>query len=172
MREMGPSFVTVAAQGFYRSRVRNCYPLPKKEDTLKSVSSFLSLRRRLHMLTFPCPVAVDSACAEVLPNTCRHTGAVMRFGGSVPGSGHMGPPFRRKRPMRLWLPSQEDSGDLSDFATVIQAMGMAIYPHGLYFCTGVIRPLNAADLRYRRQAGRRPGIGRLSACRPGSSRPS
>ena len=29
MREMGPSFVTVAAQGFYRSRVRNCYPLPK-----------------------------------------------------------------------------------------------------------------------------------------------
>jgi len=28
MREMGPSFVTVAAQGFYRSRVRNCYPLP------------------------------------------------------------------------------------------------------------------------------------------------
>ena len=33
MREMGPSFVTVAAQGFYRSRVRNCYPLPK--ETLK-----------------------------------------------------------------------------------------------------------------------------------------
>ena len=31
MREMGPSFVTVAAQGFYRSRVRNCYPLPKLE---------------------------------------------------------------------------------------------------------------------------------------------
>ena len=30
MREMGPSFVTVAAQGFYRSRVRNCYPLPNK----------------------------------------------------------------------------------------------------------------------------------------------
>lgn len=29
MREMGPSFVTVAAQGFYRSRVRNCYPLPE-----------------------------------------------------------------------------------------------------------------------------------------------
>ena len=88
---------------------------PKKEDTLKSVSSFLSLRRRLHILTFPCPVAVDSACAEVLPNTCRHTGAVMRFGGSVPGSGHMGPPFRRKRPMRLWLPSQEDSGALSEY---------------------------------------------------------
>ena len=37
MREMGPSFVTVAAQGFYRSRVRNCYPLPywvTKIDTL------------------------------------------------------------------------------------------------------------------------------------------
>ena len=32
MREMGPSFVTVAAQGFYRSRVRNCYPLPLKES--------------------------------------------------------------------------------------------------------------------------------------------
>ena len=30
MREMGPSFVTVAAQGFYRSRVRNCYPLPSE----------------------------------------------------------------------------------------------------------------------------------------------
>lgn len=93
----------------------DCSTAPKKEDTLFSVSSFLSLRRRLHMLTFPCPVAVDSACAEVLPNTCRHTGAVMRFGGSVPGSGHMGPPFRRKRPMRLWLPSQEDSGDLSEY---------------------------------------------------------
>ena len=32
MREMGPSFVTVAAQGFYRSRVRNCYPLPAMND--------------------------------------------------------------------------------------------------------------------------------------------
>ena len=32
MREMGPSFVTVAAQGFYRSRVRNCYPLPLFES--------------------------------------------------------------------------------------------------------------------------------------------
>ena len=30
MREMGPSFVTVAAQGFYRSGVRNCYPLPSR----------------------------------------------------------------------------------------------------------------------------------------------
>ena len=32
MREMGPSFVTVAAQGFYRSRVRNCYPLPNQDN--------------------------------------------------------------------------------------------------------------------------------------------
>lgn len=32
MREMGPSFVTVAAQGFYRSRVRNCYPLPLQSN--------------------------------------------------------------------------------------------------------------------------------------------
>ena len=38
MREMGPSFVTVAAQGFYRSRVRNCYPLPH-------AASILCLRR-------------------------------------------------------------------------------------------------------------------------------
>ena len=41
MREMGPSFVTVAAQGFYRSRVRNCYPLPKKKRQPLVVSSFL-----------------------------------------------------------------------------------------------------------------------------------
>ena len=34
MREMGLSFVTVAAQGFYRSRVRNCYPLPNKRQLL------------------------------------------------------------------------------------------------------------------------------------------
>lgn len=41
MREMGPSFVTVAAQGFYRSRVRNCYPLPKENATCFDKSHFL-----------------------------------------------------------------------------------------------------------------------------------
>ena len=40
MREMGPSFVTVAAQGFYRSRVRNCYPLPESPDFLRNQDFF------------------------------------------------------------------------------------------------------------------------------------
>ena len=45
MREMGPSFVTVAAQGFYRSRVRNCYPLPKLRN-LSVAELFLGKKRR------------------------------------------------------------------------------------------------------------------------------
>ena len=42
MREIGPSFVTVAAQGFYKSRVRNCYPLPdEKTSELQWFRGFL-----------------------------------------------------------------------------------------------------------------------------------
>lgn len=42
MREMSLSFVTVAAQGFYRSGVRNCYPLPdEKTSELQWFRGFL-----------------------------------------------------------------------------------------------------------------------------------
>ena len=48
MREMGPSFVTVAAQGFYRSRVRNCYPLPHNPLEPQGFEGFfLAFKRRL-----------------------------------------------------------------------------------------------------------------------------
>ena len=40
MREMSLSFVTVAAQGFYRSGVRNCYPLPESPDFLRNQDFF------------------------------------------------------------------------------------------------------------------------------------
>lgn len=48
MREMGPSFVTVAAQGFYRSRVRNCYPPAIKITTPFGVVIFMDTVRTSH----------------------------------------------------------------------------------------------------------------------------
>lgn len=45
MREMGPSFVTVAAQGFYRSRVRNCYPLPRGRKVYFAATFFYGFEK-------------------------------------------------------------------------------------------------------------------------------
>ena len=53
MREMGPSFVTVAAQGFYRSRVRNCYHLPRRSKLCIACSDLFYKSERAHTAVPP-----------------------------------------------------------------------------------------------------------------------
>ena len=59
MREMGPSFVTVAAQGFYRSRVRNCYPLPNKN------CNFDTMGIRIAVLSFCLKALISRASGHL-----------------------------------------------------------------------------------------------------------
>ena len=53
MCEMEPSFVTVAAQGFYRSRVRNCYPLPRRSKLCIACSDLFYKSERAHAAAPP-----------------------------------------------------------------------------------------------------------------------
>ena len=66
MREMGPSFVTVAAQGFYRSRVRNCYSLPNPEVfTGKDFGIFYSRKSLALILGGAVPAGENSILYRV-----------------------------------------------------------------------------------------------------------
>lgn len=65
MREMGPSFVTVAAQGFYRSRVRNCYPLPEPAVVIPlQVFIYASCSSFSGRLNIPFMAFAEASCAE------------------------------------------------------------------------------------------------------------
>ena len=70
---MGPSFVTVAAQGFYRSRVRNCYPLPRRSKLCIACSDLFYKSERAHAAA--PPFQLRPAIAELavgVPPCGRH----------------------------------------------------------------------------------------------------
>lgn len=87
MREMGPSFVTVAAQGFYRSRVRNCYPLPargKRHIACHELFHFNCKAHRALILPLPCSSVPNRIHCVWLRFGAAHRSPELFAGGLFP----------------------------------------------------------------------------------------